>query len=94
MIGTACSPAAFAGWKHRKSQYEDITAVDEAAKTVTIGHKNGKDHSTEALTVNTFTEITVDGQKATLHDLKPGMKVDVGRDSDNVAASLTATHVQ
>ena len=28
-----------------KAQYEDITAVNEGAKTVTIGHKNGKDHS-------------------------------------------------
>ncbi len=80
--------------KHRakpKAQYEDITAVDEGAKTVSIGHKNGKDHSIKALKVNTFTEITLDGQKATLHDLKPGMKVDVTNDSDDVAAALTAT---
>ena len=44
--------------------------------------------------MNFFTEITVDGQKATLHDLKPGMKVDVTNDSDDVAAAITATHVQ
>ena len=83
------------GHRHKqKPQYEDITAVDEGAKTVTVGHKNGKDHSTEALKINDFTEITVDGQKATLKDLKPGMKVDVDRESDDIASTLTATHVQ
>ncbi len=77
-----------------KAQYEDITAVNEGAKTVTIGHKNGKDHSEHAVTVNFFTEITVDGQKATLHDLKPGMKVDVTNGTDNIASALEATHTQ
>ena len=66
-----------------KSQYEDITAVNEGTKTVTIGHKNGKDHSEHAVTVNFFTEITVDGQK-----------VDVTNGTDNVASALDATHTQ
>ena len=44
-----------ASHRHKpKAQYEDITAVNEGAKTVTIGHKNGKDHSEKALTVNFF----------------------------------------
>ena len=70
-----------------------IKSVNEARHTVNVGHEHGKDHSEKTVTVNGFTEITVDGQKATLRDLKPGMMVQVDLESDNVASGLDATHV-
>lgn len=78
---------------HGDSAYQVIVAVDEGAKTVTIGHEHTKDHSVKTLKVTGFTEITVDGQKATLHDLQKGMMVQIETEADDVAASLEAKHV-
>ena len=72
--------------------YHIIKAVDEASQTVVVGTEHSKDHSEKALKVNGFTEITVDGLKATLHDLHPGMMVQVDEEADNVAAALDAQH--
>ena len=72
--------------------YHVIKTVNEKTQTVTIGTEHSKDHSEKALKVNGFTEITVDGLKATLHDLHPGMMVQVDEDADNVAAALDAQH--
>ena len=68
-------------------------AVNESSKMVRIGHEHGKDHSEKAVKVTNFTEITVDGQKATLHDLHKGMMVNVDLEADDVAAALDAKHV-
>ncbi len=75
------------------SAFHMIKAVNESAKTVSVGTENNKDQTLKVLKVTTFTEITVDGQKATLHDLQPGMKVDLDMESDNEAKTLDATHV-
>jgi hypothetical protein len=80
--------------KKREPSYEVIVSVNEAAGTVVIGHAHGNNHSTKSLKIDKFTEITVDGQKAAIHELKAGMMVDVtlGGDAD-VAATLVATTV-
>ena len=67
--------------------------MNETAKTVTVGHENSKDQTVKLLKVTDFTEITVDGQKSALHDLKPGMMVGVETEADDVAAALAAKHV-
>ncbi len=68
--------------------------MNERAQTVLVGHAHGSNHTTKLLKVNGFTEITVDGSKATLRDLKKGMMVEVtqGGDADE-AAALAASHV-
>ena len=80
--------------KRHGPSYEVIVAVNESAGTVLIGHANGDNHTTKALKVNGFTEITVDGKKASMRDLKKGMLVEVtlGGDADE-AAALAASHV-
>jgi hypothetical protein len=82
------------GHKKHKASYEVIASVDEGAGTVLIGHANSSNRTTKSLKVTKFTDITVDGQKATLHDLKKGMMVEVtqGGDADE-AAALKASHV-
>ena len=86
-------PATSQARKHPPS-YEVIVSVNESAGTVVIGHAHGNNHSTKLLKIDKFTEITVDGQKAAIHDLKKGMMVDVtlGGDAD-IAATLQASHV-
>ena len=92
-------PSAHAKGRRKPSQqsqgsaFHMIKAVNENAKTVSVGTENNKDQTLKVLKVTTFTEITVDGQKATLHDLQPGMKVELDMESDNEAKTLDATHV-
>lgn len=62
-----------------------ITAVSGNTITVT------DDKTARALTVTQFTEITLNGQKATLADLKPGMTVSVVLSSPTQVSRVTAS---
>ena len=48
------------------------------------------DKNAKAITVTPFTEITVNGQKATFADLKPGMRVELALSSPTQASRVTA----
>ena len=91
--GIASPRVALAGHHKHEAAYQVIRSVDEGGKKILVGTENNKDHTEKAVLVTAFTDITVDGQKATLHDLKPGMSIQVDLESDNQAATLTATHV-
>ena len=54
-----------------------------SGNTVTIGD----DKTTKTFTITQFTEIYVNGQKATVADLKPGMVVSVRMGTDATRAS-------
>ena len=85
---------AFAGTKKKrtspapKNQPPVISSI--AGNTVTV--TEGK--TTRAFTVTQFTEVTVNGQRATIADLKPGMtaNVTIGMDPTH-AARINATGV-
>jgi hypothetical protein len=62
-----------------------ISAV--TGNTITVTDQS----STKTVTVTQFTEITVNGQKATLADLKPGMTVSLALSSPTQASRVTAT---
>jgi hypothetical protein len=70
-----------------KPPYDVIQSVDPAAQTVTVGHVNSTDTSTETLKLDKTTEIEVNGSAATLNDVKPGMKVSVTPGMDEGTAS-------
>ena len=93
ICGLLLPRTAQAGKHHwHPNAYHIITAVNETTQVVTIGTENSKDHSEKSLKINGFTDITVDGLKATLRDLKPGMMVQVNEDTDNVAKAIDAQH--
>ena len=48
------------------------------------------DKNAKAITVTPFTEVTLNGQKATLADLKPGMRVELTLSSPTQASRITA----
>jgi hypothetical protein len=58
-----------------------ISSVTANSITVT------EDKITKTLTINQFTEITVNGQRATAAELKPGMTVNVTLGTDATKAS-------
>jgi hypothetical protein len=49
------------------------------------------ENTTKTVTVTQFTEIIVNGRRATFADLKPGMEVSLGLSSPTVASRVTAT---
>jgi len=56
------------------------------ANSITVTEATG----TKTLTITQFTEITVNGQKATIADLKSGMKVNITLGTDPTRASRIA----
>jgi len=81
---------AFAGSKKKATpapvQTPTISSVTAASVTVTEAK------TTRTLGINQFTEINVNGQKATAAELKPGMAVAVTLGTDPTkAARITAT---
>src|SRR4051794_35068157 len=67
-------------------QTPTITSVTATSVTVTDAK------SSKTLGINQFTEITVNGQKATAAELKPGMNVTVTLGTDSTkAARINAT---
>jgi hypothetical protein len=69
--------AAFAGGKKKKASPtpKDHTSVisNVIGNTMTVT----QDKATRAYTITRFSEVMVNGQKATIADLKPGMTVSV-----------------
>jgi|SRR2546423_4601801 len=85
-VGIFFSNAAFAGSKKKptpppQSHPPTITAV--TADSVTVKEEK----TTKTLGINQFTEIIVNGQKATAAQLKPGMNVTVTLATDSSKAS-------
>jgi len=63
-----------------------ISSVTASSVTVTEGK------TSKTLTIDTFTEIIVNGQKATVAELKPGMAVNVSLGTDpSKATRIVAT---
>ena len=48
------------------------------------------DKTAKTITVTPFTEVTLNGQKATFADLKPGMRVELALSSPTQASRITA----
>jgi hypothetical protein len=84
------SVAAFGASKKKSSPppaaAKSPTISSVTATSVTISEANGS----KTLQINQFTEITVNGQKATVADLKPGMTVNVTLGTDASKASRIA----
>ncbi len=57
------------------------------ANSITVTDEN----TTKTVTVTQFTEITVNGRRATFADLKPGMVVSLTLSSPTQASRITAT---
>lgn len=68
----------------------DIQAVDIEAKTLTVQVKKGDELTTVVVETDPRTQFTLDQKKATLVDLRAGMKVIVLPDV-GVAAKVNAT---
>jgi hypothetical protein len=85
---------AFAGSKKRKTsptpKYQPPVISRVTGNTITVTEEK----TTRAFTVTQFTEITVNGQRATIADLKPGMTVNVTIGVDpSQAGRINATGV-
>lgn len=71
--------------------YEAIESVNTAAGTVTIVPRNGASHTSKTLRLTPDTVVTINGERSTAEQLKPGMKVNVGLGADaDAAAELNA----
>jgi hypothetical protein len=86
--------SALAGSKKKKAsptpKYQPPVISSVTGNTITVT----EERTTRAFTVNQFTETTVNGQRATLADLKPGMTVNVTIGMDpSQAGRINATGV-
>ena len=85
-------PFAPAFGKGRKKKpvpaYHQPVISSVTGNAITVSDQN----TTRTLTITQFTEITVNGQRASIADLKPGMTVSVTLGTDpSRAARITAT---
>src|SRR5205809_6247361 len=91
LFAVAVTPA-FAGSKKKKAsptpKYQPPVISSVTGNTITVTEEK----TTRAFIITQFTEITVNGQRATIADLKPGMTVTVtiGMDPSR-AARINAT---
>jgi hypothetical protein len=87
------SAPAFAGGRKSKAsspKYQPPVISSVTGNTITVTQEK----TTRAFTITRFSEITVNGQKATIADLKPGMSVSVTIGVDPSQASrVVATGV-
>ena len=83
LLGLLLSGAAVAGSKKKPTPSQAPTIGSVAPNSITI--TEGK--SVRTLTITQFTEITVNGLKATAAELKPGMSVNVTLGTDATKAS-------
>jgi hypothetical protein len=93
LLALAVTPA-FAGSKKKKAsptpKYQPPVISSVTGTTITVTEEK----TTRAFTVTQFTEITVNGQRANIVDLKPGMTVNVTIGVDRSQASrINATGV-
>ena len=81
LVGIVLASPAFAGSKKKASppSVQHPPAISSVTATsITIADAK----VTKTLTITQFTEINVNGRKATAADLKPGMTVSVTLDTD------------
>ena len=89
LLGCTAVAPAFAKAKKKASPAPTphptvISSVSGNTITVT------DDKNAKAITVTPFTEVTLNGQKATFADLKPGMRVELVLSSPTQASRITA----
>ena len=77
VLAVSVAAPAFAGGKKKKAspapKYHATVISNVTGNTITVT----QDKVTRAFTITRFSEIIVNGQKATMVDLKPGMTVNV-----------------
>jgi hypothetical protein len=86
LFGMFLSTAAFAGSKKKSTpppQIPTTTIASVTANSITV--MEGK--TAKTLVITQFTEINVNGQRATAADLKPGMTVTFAVSTDATKAS-------
>ena len=87
LLAALATAPAFAGGKKRKSspapRYQAPFISSVTGNTITVTQEK----VTRAFTITQFTEIRVNGQRATIADLKPGMTVSVTIGMDPSQAS-------
>ncbi len=94
LLVVSMTAPAFAGGKKKKAspapKYHSPVIASVTGNTITVTEEK----TTRAFTITQFTEITVNGQRATIAELKPGMTVSVtiGMDSSQ-ASRISATGV-
>ena len=92
LVALATAPA-FAGGRKKKAstpKYQPPVISSVTGNTIIVTQEK----VTRAFTITRFSEITVNGQKATITDLKPGMTVSVTIGVDPSQASrVVATGV-
>jgi hypothetical protein len=82
----ALTTPAFAGSKKKKAtpaQYQAPVISSVTANTITVSEEK----TTRTFVITQFTEINVNGQRAAVADLKPGMTVSVTMGVDPTRAS-------
>ena len=86
LLGIVTTPPSFGGGKKKATpppvQHSRVIS-SVGANTVTVT----EDKAARTFTITQFTEINVNGQKATVADLKPGMTVSVTLGTDPSRAS-------
>ena len=85
LFGLLTIGPVFAGSKKKAAppQIKAPTISSVTATSVTVM----EDKTTKTLAINQFTEISVNGQRATAADLKPGMTVTIALGTDPSKAS-------
>jgi hypothetical protein len=85
LFGTLTASSAFGASKKKPSPTpsQAPTIASVTANSITVTEAT----TTKTLTITQFTEINVNGQRATAADLKPGMKVSVILGTDPSKAS-------
>jgi hypothetical protein len=93
LAAIAIAPAFGKGRKHKPTPvpaYHQPAISSVTGNAITVSDKN----TTRTLTMTQFTEITVNGQRASIADLKPGMTVSITLGTDpSRAARINATGV-
>ena len=84
LLGIVTAPAAFAKSK-KSTPPPQLGSVITSATPTSITVSEAK--ASKTFTLTKFTEITVNGQKGTAADLKPGMIVNVTMGTDRTQAS-------
>jgi hypothetical protein len=74
---------------HQVSIISAVTGNSITVETQTVADKGGKvlDKASRSYRISQFTEITVNGQRATIAELKPKMKVSVTIGTDPTQAA-------
>jgi hypothetical protein len=91
LIGFLAVDPVFGASKKKASPPPVIKAPTIASVTAT-SITVAEEKATKTLAINQFTVITLNGQRATAADLKPGMTVDIGLGTDpKIASRINAT---